>query len=114
MKEVLDLSRLQAVQAEYDNTFWSHEAGQPTVEHVFAQTAKLLGKLAIYVEAKQNGVQPSTYVLTGEVIPDLVLLGTRLANLMKEDGTPEDLSVLVANRIDWLTDKFSDSPTTAR
>jgi len=88
LKEILErnpqltLEDLQALQTEYDRRFVNHKFkdGFGKVQHTYAHMGKLLGRLAEYVEAMEEGREVSSDDLKNKVIPDLLVYSAWLAN----------------------------------
>ncbi len=88
LKEILErnpqltLEDLQALQAEYDRRFVNHkfENGFGKVQHTYAHMGKLLGRLAEYVEAMEEGREVSAEDIRKKVVPDLLVYSAWLAS----------------------------------
>jgi hypothetical protein len=88
LKEILEknpeltLEDLQALQKEYDRRFVNQkfETGFEKVEHTYAHMGKLLGRLASYVEAMEEGREVSAEDIKTKVIPDLLVYSAWLAD----------------------------------
>jgi|SRR5579884_1657564 len=75
---------LQDFQTEYDEQYLTHNKGDLSdIRHTLLHLIKLTGKLAIYVEQKEHGIDVSTEQLTNEAIPDLFLHAIHLANVFQ-------------------------------
>ena len=87
LKEILEensqltLEALQRLQREYDKKFVAGEfSGFDKVRHTYAHLGKLLGRLAQYVQAIEDGnILESTDALKEKVIPDLLVYSVWLA-----------------------------------
>jgi hypothetical protein len=98
----MEISEAQALQAEYDFTYWEHGPGTETTEHQLSHVGKLVGKLATYVEACQHGEHPAADQLIDEVIPDLFIYALREAN-----NQGNSLEEMFLKRYDQLVEHFS-------
>lgn len=87
LKEILErnpnltLKDLQELQKEYDTRFVNQKftTGFEKVEHTYAHIGKLLGRLAEYVEAMEEGREVSADDIKNKVIPDLLVYSAWLA-----------------------------------
>ena len=87
LKEILErnskftLEDLQDFQREYDKRFVDKkfDTSFGKVEHTYAHMGKLLGRLASYVEAMEEGREASAEDIKSKVIPDLLVYATWLA-----------------------------------
>jgi hypothetical protein len=88
LKEILErnpqltLEDLQALQTEYDRRFVNHKFkdGFGKVQHTYAHMGKLLGRLAEYVEAMEEGREVSAEDIRKKVVPDLLVYSAWLAS----------------------------------
>jgi hypothetical protein len=78
----LTIEDLQELQREYDRRFVDSKGfvGFKKIEHTYAHMGKLLGRLADYVEAMEEGREVSSDDLKNKVIPDLLVYSAWLAN----------------------------------
>lgn len=80
------LGELQRAQAEYDATYWQHNASElEKVRHITLHMGKLLGKLSAYCERAEHGTESSSQQLQDEVVSDLLVYSLQLANLFSLD-----------------------------
>jgi len=77
----LTLDDLQEFQREYDSRFVDQkfDTSLQKVEHTFAHMGKLIGRLADYVEAMEEGKKVSDEDIKTKVIPDLLVYSAWLA-----------------------------------
>ena len=77
----LTLDDLQEFQREYDSRFVDQkfDTSLQKVEHIFAHMGKLIGRLADYVEAMEEGKKVSDEDIKTKVIPDLLVYSAWLA-----------------------------------
>lgn len=77
----LTLKDLQELQAEYDRRFVDQkfDTSLQKVEHTYAHMGKLMGRLADYVEAMEEGKDVSPADIKTKVIPDLLVYAAWLA-----------------------------------
>ncbi|MBS3127262.1 hypothetical protein J4228_03795 [Candidatus Woesearchaeota archaeon] len=79
----MDTKDLQQRQAEYDAKYWQHNASElEKIRHITLHVGKLVGKLATYCERQEHGDNYSTDQIRDEVVPDLVVYASQLANLL--------------------------------
>lgn len=78
----LTLEDLQELQREYDRRFVDGKGfiGFKKIEHTYAHMGKLLGRLADYVEAMEEGREVSSEDIKNKVVPDLLVYSAWLAN----------------------------------
>ena len=95
----MDTKDLQQRQAEYDTNYWEHNASElEKIRHITLHVGKLLGKLATYCERQEHGENYSPDQIRDEVVPDLVVYASQLANLLDvEDIGDKYLSRLEEN-----------------
>ncbi|MBI2043536.1 hypothetical protein HYT25_04055 [Candidatus Pacearchaeota archaeon] len=83
----IDLKLIQTLQNEFDKQYFDRDYSQfntPELEklsHINLHLEKALGKIAIYLEKKQHGEECSAEQIIKEVIPDLLIYSTQIANL---------------------------------
>jgi hypothetical protein len=76
----LTIKDFQELQREYDERFVDTKfTGLPKIEHTYAHMGKLMGRLAEYIEAREEGKDASAEDIKNKVIPDLLIYSTWLA-----------------------------------
>lgn len=95
----LTLAALQAFQEEYDRRFVDQKFKNSLqkVEHTFAHLGKLMGRLADYVEAREEGREVSAEDIMTKVIPDLLVYSAWLAKEFGVDISSAYVSRMVGN-----------------
>jgi len=89
----LTLKGLQKLQSEYDERFIAQRfSGSAKIIHTYAHLGKLMGRLADYVEALEEGREPSPEDIKTKVIPDLLVYSAWLA---KELGVDSEEAYLI-------------------
>ena len=95
----LTLGDLQELQRLYDERFVDKKFATSfgKVEHTYAHLGKLLGRLAGYVEAMEEGRVVSTEDIKTKVIPDLLVYSAWLAREFEVDMEKAYLTRFVGN-----------------
>ncbi len=102
---IVDLQELQGV---YDRRFiGSRFTGFDKVRHTYAHMGKLLGRLAGYVEALEEGKDFSPEDIKNKVIPDLLVFSAWLADEFSVNMEQAYLSRFVGNLRRLYSDKIS-------
>jgi glucose-6-phosphate dehydrogenase assembly protein OpcA len=115
LKEIIEggphmtLQEMQQLQAEYDRRFLpdKFKQGDAKVAHTYAHMGKLMGRLADYVEAMEEGRPISPEEIRTKVIPDLLVYCGWLANEFEVDIEQAFLARVVGNIKRIYSDKTS-------
>ena len=96
---------LQKHQKKYDEKYWQHGQGElENIRHITLHIGKLIGKLSVYCEQQEHGVNYPVDQIRDEVIPDLLMHSLRLANITDVDAINKYFSRLEEN-IRRITEK---------
>ncbi len=78
----LGIADVQALQGEYDRRFVDKKGFTEfkKIRHTYAHLGKLLGRVAEYVEAMEEGKEVSANDIKTKVIPDLLVYSAWFAN----------------------------------
>lgn len=94
----LTIKDLQELQETYDKRFISSRfSGFRMVEHTYAHIGKLMGRLATYIEAYQEGEKPSPEDIKNKIIPDLLVYSAWLAEIFGVDIEQAYLTRILGN-----------------
>lgn len=86
----MDTKELQQKQGEYDAKYWEHNGSQlEKIRHITLHMGKLLGKLSTYCEHQEHKKDHPTTQIHNEVIPDLLVYASQLANLLEIEDMGE-------------------------
>ncbi|MEK6812262.1 MAG: hypothetical protein AABX76_01760 [Nanoarchaeota archaeon] len=97
-KGPLTLRVLQELQTEYDHRFVDLKfTGFDKVRHTYAHLGKLMGRLADYVEAREENREVSEEDIKTKVIPDLLVYSSWLAREFNVDLSRAYLKRFVGN-----------------
>lgn len=114
LKEILErnpnltVADLQELQRTYDGRFVVQKfTGFDKVRHTYAHMGKLMGRLADYVEALEEGKEFSPDDIKDKVIPDLLVYSAWLAEEFGVDMEKAYLTRFVGNLKRLHSDKVS-------
>ncbi len=95
----LTLEAFQRFQKEYDRKFVDKQfnTNPDNVRHTYAYMGKLLGRLATYVESREEGHPISSNEIREKVIPDLLIYSAWLAGVFDVDMQGVYLKRIVGN-----------------
>jgi len=111
----LTLQDFQELQRAYDQKFIADEfTGFDKIRHTYAHMGKLLGRLAEYVQMKEDGHDDfSPTEIRGKVIPDLLVYAVWLAEEFGVNVEQAYLSRFVGNIKRLHSDKITSEELTA-
>jgi hypothetical protein len=104
----LTIVDFQELQGTYDKKFVDTKfTGLPKIEHTYAHMGKLMGRLAEYIEAQEEGRDVSAEDIKNKVIPDLLVYSVWLAEEFGVNIEQAYLTRFVGNLKRLHADKFS-------